>query len=92
MKGKVGTIEGTDGDFKINLEGGRKLKAKSVVLALGVPGPQACPAALSSLPDHLMFHSDDKLGGRLQELKNGRKVRRGAELSYEITKVPYTLY
>ncbi|GMI07116.1 hypothetical protein TrVE_jg4737 [Triparma verrucosa] len=73
VRGKVAAIQGPDGDFSVSLEGGRKLKAKAVVLALGVPGPAACPAELVKVPARFLFHSDDKLGGRLQELGSARK-------------------
>lgn len=51
----------------------RELTAKAVVLALGVPGPAAVPAALSAVPEKLMFHSDFQLGSRLKEV-NHKKV------------------
>ena len=74
VKGKAEAVKGEDGDFTVVLDGGRTVKAKSVVLALGVPGPGTVPPALAGLPDNLCFHSDERLGGRLQELGSKRDV------------------
>ena len=90
VRGKAAAILGSDGDFCVCLEeSGRQLKAKSVVLALGVPGPAALPAALSKVPDTLMFHSDDDLGGRLQELstKNDVLVIGGGLTAVQVTQL-----
>ena len=74
VKGKAEAVKGEDGDFTVVLDGGRTVKAKSIVLALGVPGPGTVPPALAGLPDNLCFHSDERLGGRLQELGSKRDV------------------
>lgn len=65
--------DGLVGDEKKPSYRCRELTAKAVVLALGVPGPAAVPAALSAVPEKLMFHSDFQLGSRLKEV-NHKKV------------------
>jgi len=74
VRSKAASIQGNDGDFSVGLEDGRKLSAKTVVLALGVPGPAAVPPALADVPTSLMFHSDFELGSRLKELDARKHV------------------
>ncbi|CAJ1339093.1 unnamed protein product [Effrenium voratum] len=70
IQGMAAAVKGSDGNFTVRLADGRELKAKAVVLALGVPGPQRVPPALSQVPERFMFHADFGLGSRLKELSN----------------------
>jgi hypothetical protein len=74
VHGKAASVEGVDGDFTVILADGRELKAKAVILALGVPGPAAVPHALADVPDSLMLHSDSGLGSRLKQLKTKKNI------------------
>jgi len=80
VRGKAASIEGEDGDFRVILSDGRELTAKAVVLALGVPGPAVVPAALSAVPNTLMFHSDD-LSWRGEDLRKKRVLVLGGGLT-----------
>mmetsp|Transcript_137199 Transcript_137199/g.293107 ORF Transcript_137199/g.293107 Transcript_137199/m.293107 type:complete len:491 (+) Transcript_137199:77-1549(+) len=74
VRGKAASIGGADGCFSISLTDGRELTAKAVILALGVPGPQAAPPQLADLPGSLMVHSDAELGSRLEILNTKRNI------------------
>ena len=74
IQGEAASLQGEDGNFTLMLVDGRELTAKAVVLALGVPGPQASPPALADLPHHLMFHSDFECGSRLEELSTKKHL------------------
>lgn len=74
VRAKAASVQGDDGDFSVCLMDGRKLNAKTVVLALGVPGPAAVPPALADVPTSLMFHSDFELGSRFKELRARQHV------------------
>lgn len=72
--GKVASVQGDDGNFSVSLANGRQLKAKTVILAMGVPGPAAVPPVLADVPESLMVHSDWELGSRLKELETKKHV------------------
>jgi lysine/ornithine N-monooxygenase len=75
VKGAASSITGSDGDFRVSLAcGSPAVRSRSVVLALGVPGAAMVPEALRGLPPSLCFHSDEKLGGRLSELRGKGSV------------------
>ena len=74
VRGMAAAVQGSDGNFTVTLSDGQQLKAKAVVLALGVPGPARIPAAFADVPERFMFHSDFKLGSRLRELKASKRV------------------
>ena len=74
VRGTAAAVNGSDGNFTVSLTDGRTLTAKTVVLALGVPGPPRVPAAFAEVPEHLMFHSDYESGSRLKEMSRDRRV------------------
>ena len=74
VHGTAAAVTGSDGDFTVTLADGREVRARNVVLALGVPGPPRVPPAFADLPKHLMFHSDFELGSRMKELRGNKQV------------------
>lgn len=70
VRGSAAVIHGSDGAFEVELEDGRRVLSKAVVLALGVPGPPVVPPELAEVP--IAFHTDE--GARLQELQAGQRV------------------
>lgn len=72
VRSKVASVGGADGAFEVGLSDGSSISAKSVVLALGVPGPAIVPPAFAHLPAHTAFHTEDY--ARLQGLKRGSRV------------------
>jgi len=71
---RVKEVQGSDGNFVVDLDNCMKVEASAVVLALGVPGPPIMPAALAGLPEHLAFHSDWNGGKGLSGLRPDERV------------------
>jgi hypothetical protein len=66
--GNATSVQGSDGNFQVSLEDGRKITAATVVLGVGVPGPPVIPSIFDSLPSAMAFHTDENQGSRLAEL------------------------
>ncbi|CAK0880514.1 unnamed protein product [Prorocentrum cordatum] len=72
VRERAAFIEGCDGAFEVRLADGRSIKSRSLVLALGFPGPAIVPSAFAGLPADVAFHTEDC--DRLSTLAKGQRV------------------
>jgi len=72
VQGKATSVRGSDGAFEVEVSNGSFVSAKTVVLALGVPGAPAVPPAFKHLPERIAFHTEDC--ERICKLQKGCRV------------------
>ncbi|CAE7214885.1 unnamed protein product [Symbiodinium pilosum] len=74
VRGMAASVRGSDGNFTVSLTDGKELRARAIVLAVGVPGPARVLPEFDGVPERFMFHSDLHQGSRLKEVKGNKNV------------------